>query len=133
MKRGARLQGDSVGKKQGSTGDEKETTLVPAPKRARVAEEEEETTSNQTTSLGLEAVGDDVLMLVMDLCGPTHALRAFLLANRRLHALLRSHRALWRRAYSRLFEPPRSNKTGQQAQHLQHHLVSQPLHSARPR
>ncbi len=43
MKR-ARLQGDSVGKKQGSTGDEKETTLVPAPKRARVAEEEEEET-----------------------------------------------------------------------------------------
>jgi hypothetical protein len=121
-----------VGKKEG-TGGEKEKTALPALKRSRAeagppaaAAAEEETTANQTTSLGLEAVGDDVLMLVMDLCGPTNAMRAFLVANRRLHALLRSHRALWRHAYTRLFDSPRSrNKTGQQAQQLQHHLVSE--------
>jgi hypothetical protein len=78
--------------------------------------------------LGLEAVGDDVLLLIMDLCGPTDSLRAFLLANRRLHALLRSHRALWRHAYTRLFASPPRNKnekpTTDQAP-LQHHLEVQ--------
>lgn len=71
-------------------------------------------------------MGDDVLLLIMDLCGPTDSLRAFLLANRRLNALLRSHRALWSRAYTRLFASPPRNKnekpTTDQAP-LQHHLA----------
>jgi hypothetical protein len=69
-------------------------------------------------------VGDDVLLLIMDLCGPTDSLRAFLLANRRLHALLRSHSALWRHAYTRLFaSPPRNKKPTTDQAPLQHHLV----------
>jgi hypothetical protein len=53
-------------------------------------EEEEEDVVEEdmksSASLGLECVGDDALLHIMELCGPVEAARAFLVANRRLHA-----------------------------------------------
>jgi hypothetical protein len=73
--------------------------VVPGEEEEDVVEED----MKSSASLGLECVGDDALLHVMELCGPVEAARAFLVANRRLHALVSSHRLLWRRAYTRLF------------------------------
>lgn len=76
---------------------------VEAGPTLKVARTEQQLPSSEV----LESVGDDVLMMIMDLCGLETALRAFFLANKHLHSLVCRHKSLWRSAYVSLFADPK--------------------------